>query len=96
MQNAITSIMRCMATVIVTPEARAEFNQLPLPIQKRVLAVFKRLEAWPDVSGAKPLRGKLAGNYRIRTGDYRIIFFYTKTRDTVTVWKIGYRGDIYD
>jgi mRNA-degrading endonuclease RelE of RelBE toxin-antitoxin system len=85
-----------MAMVVVTPEARTQFNLLPLPIQKRVLAVFKRLEYWPRVSGAKPLRGRLAGNFRIRSGDYRVIFYYTKPDDTVTVWKIGYRGDIYD
>jgi mRNA interferase RelE/StbE len=85
-----------MATVIVTPAARAEFNDLPLPVQPRVRAVFKRLENWPNVSGAKPLRGKLAGHFRIRTGDYRVIFYCTNSNDTVTVWKIGYRGDIYD
>jgi mRNA-degrading endonuclease RelE of RelBE toxin-antitoxin system len=46
------------------------------------------------VSGAKPLRGDLAGNFRIRTGDYRVIF---KVRhEAVFVWKIGYRGTIYD
>ena len=85
-----------MASVYVTPPAQADFNLLPLPIQRRVLAVFQRLENWPAVSGAKPLRGKLAGNFRIRTGDYRVIFTYTQATDTVTVWKIGYRGGIYD
>jgi len=46
------------------------------------------------VSGAKALRGNLAGNFRIRTGDYRVVF---RVRgETVIVWKIGYRGDIYD
>lgn len=94
--KAIGNIMPWMATVYVTPAAQAEFNRLPLPIQRRVLAVFQRLENWPAVSGAKPLRGKLAGNFRIRTGDYRVIVNYTKATDTVTVWKIGYRGGIYD
>src|SRR5436305_279135 len=28
----------------------------------------------PRVSGAKPLRGRLAGKYRLRTGDYRLQF----------------------
>jgi mRNA-degrading endonuclease RelE of RelBE toxin-antitoxin system len=49
-----------------------------------------------NASGAKALRGNLKGNFRIRTGDYRVIFRYTKAGDTITVWKIGYRGDIYD
>jgi len=40
------------------------------------------------------LRDNLAGNYRIRTGAYRVIFRVKV--DIVTVWRIGYRGGIYD
>ena len=84
----------CVARVLITPEAQEEFRELPLPIQGRVREVFVRLADWPAVSGAKPLRGNLAGSYRIRTGDYRVVFRVRGT--TVTVWKIGYRGDVYD
>jgi mRNA-degrading endonuclease RelE of RelBE toxin-antitoxin system len=83
-----------MAMVIVSLGAQAEFANLPLPIQYRMRGVFNRLEKWPAVSGAKPLRGNLSGNFRIRTGDYRVIF--RVEGDTVTVWKIGYRGGIYE
>ena len=85
-----------MAAVIITPAARADFDRLPLPIRPRVRTIFERLADWPSISGAKPLRGSLQGNYRIRTGDYRVIFFHAKSNDTITVTKIGYRGDIYD
>jgi mRNA-degrading endonuclease RelE of RelBE toxin-antitoxin system len=60
--------------VRITPEALTEYNDLPRGMQPRMMAVVRRLENWPGVSGAKPLRGALAGNWRIRTGDYRIIF----------------------
>jgi mRNA interferase RelE/StbE len=82
--------------VEVTPAAREQISHLPVPIQARVLDVIERLSKWPNVSGAKPLRGDLKGNFRVRTGDYRIIFSHAKAVDAVTVWKIGYRGDIYD
>ena len=85
-----------MARVELTPSARADFAVLPRPIQARVLAVFARLENWPNVSGAKPLRGALSGNWRIRTGDYGVVFYVSADDSTVTVWKIGYRGDVYD
>ena len=85
-----------MALVIVTPAAQSDFRELPVPIQFRVMAVFRRLESWPVVSGAKPLRGNLVGNYRIRTGDFRVIFRFEKATETVIVWKIGYRGGVYD
>lgn len=63
-------------------------------VQARVAAIVERLEKWPDVSGAKPLRGGLAGSYRVRTGDYRVAF--SVHDDVVRIWKIGYRGDVCD
>ena len=63
--------------------------------------MFVRLEKRPAVSGAKPLRGDLQGSFRVRTGDDRIVFKVAAaaTADDepiVTVWKVGYRGSVYD
>jgi mRNA interferase RelE/StbE len=85
-----------VVTVNVTEEANEQIADLPLPIQARMQAVIVRLANWPAVSGAKPLRGDLKGNFRIRTGDYRLIFRVSAAGDVLTVWKIGNRGDIYD
>ena len=63
-----------MITVVLTADAAKQIDGLTLTIQTRVLAVVNRLANWPAVSGAKPLRGTLAGRYRIRTGDYRVQF----------------------
>jgi mRNA-degrading endonuclease RelE of RelBE toxin-antitoxin system len=60
--------------VKTTPEADADIADLPVIILSRLEAIVDRLERWPDVSGAKPLRGDLAGCYRIRTGDWRVLF----------------------
>ena len=79
-----------MATVVLTPAATDELEQLSNPIHGRVL---RRLERWPDASGAKPLRGDLVGRYRLRTGDYRIQFHVAG--DVVTVEKIGHRDGFY-
>jgi mRNA-degrading endonuclease RelE of RelBE toxin-antitoxin system len=78
-----------MATVVLTPAATDELERLSNPIHARVLTLLVRLEQWPDVSGAKPLRGELAGRFRLRTGDYRIQFHVTG--DLVTVEKIAHR-----
>ena len=85
-----------MAHVIVAPGAQEEFRALPRVIQVRVSNIFERLQHWPSVSGAKPLRGTLQGNWRIRTGDFRVVFRVSADNGLVTVWKIGYRGDVYD
>ena len=86
--------MNCVARVILTTTAQQELERLPLAIRARVAKVLERLENWPHVSGAKPLRGKLAGHFRIRTGDYRVQF--AASGDDVTVEKIGHRDGFYD
>ncbi len=92
--------MRCschnlvMATVLYEREAAEQLDALPLTIKRRVLGVLERLAKWPAVSGAKPLRGELAGHYRMRTGDYRVQF--RVERDRVVVEKIGHRDRFYE
>lgn len=83
-----------MAEVILTPEAVRQFEELPKPIRTRMLRLFERLQHWPAVSGAIPLSGKLAGRWRLRTGDYRLQF--RAEGQTVTVEKIGHRDRFYE
>jgi mRNA-degrading endonuclease RelE of RelBE toxin-antitoxin system len=83
-----------MATVVITPEAQQQTLDLPKPVRARVYRLLERLTKWPRVSGAKPLRGDLAGRFRLRTGDYRAQFYVTG--DVVTVEKIAHREQFYD
>lgn len=83
-----------MAVVNLTAAAVGQFDQLPRPIRGRMLRLFERLEDWPDVSGAKPLTGDLAGCWRMRTGDYRRQF--RVAGETVFVETIGHRDRFYD
>ena len=83
-----------MATVFITPEAAEQLERLPKAIHARINRLRARLERWPQVSGAKALRGALAGWYRLRTGDYRVRF--RVEGETITVDKIGHRREFYD
>jgi mRNA interferase RelE/StbE len=83
-----------MATVDLKPAAADQLEQLTNPIHARVLRILVRLENWPQVSGAKPLSGQLAGRYRMRTGDYRVQFHVEG--DVVMVERIGHRDGFYD
>ena len=80
--------------VALTEGAEHQLEALPSDIKVRILKLLVRLSAWPLVSGAKPLRGVLAGQYRLRTGDYRVQFRVIE--DVVLVVKIGHRDRFYD
>lgn len=81
------------ATVEITPEALKQAEQLNEPIYSRVMSIVERLQEWPAVSGAKPLRHKLIGHYRMRTGDYRVQFRVSVNR--IVVEQIGHRDGFY-
>ncbi len=83
-----------MATVTVTPTARKELARLPKEVHCRIWKGLHRLKNWPQVGGVKALSGNLAGSFRLRIGEYRARF--SVKGDTVTVDKIGKRGDFYD
>jgi mRNA-degrading endonuclease RelE of RelBE toxin-antitoxin system len=46
------------------------------------------------VSAVKPLRGELAGQYRMRTGDYRLQF--RVAGENIVATKIGHRDGFYE
>ena len=84
-----------MPKVVLTPNpAAAQLDELPRKIQARVLKILERLEHWPTVSGAKALKGPLAGHFRMRTGDYRVQF--EPGVEEVMVGKIGHRDGFYE
>lgn len=83
-----------MARVTLTTTAASDLEGLPLVIHARVLKILERLADWPDVSGAKPLRGTLAGQHRVRTGDYRVQF--RVSGEDVIVLRIGHRDGFYE
>jgi mRNA-degrading endonuclease RelE of RelBE toxin-antitoxin system len=67
---------------------------LPVTMRARFDAVTTRLEAWPTVSGAKPLRGEWKGHYRIRMGDWRVIF--KPIRSDLIVVRVAHRSTVYE
>jgi mRNA-degrading endonuclease RelE of RelBE toxin-antitoxin system len=83
-----------MAKVILSDQTVKQLGELSNPILARVQAVLERLEKWPAVSGAKPLRGTLKGHFRIRTGDWRIVIWPAGA--DVGVARIDNRKDVYE
>ncbi|MGC8542234.1 MAG: type II toxin-antitoxin system RelE family toxin [Phycisphaerae bacterium] len=81
-----------MVSVVITPDAQEQFKGLPKAVRAKIIVVLERLAGWPEVSGVKPLRGEMSGSYRIRTGDYRVVF--RVHADAITVTRIGIRRDV--
>jgi mRNA interferase RelE/StbE len=61
----------------------------------RLLAAAEKLSADPRPPGCRKLAGT-SDRYRIRVGDYRIIYRVDDGKVTVLVLLIGHRREVYD
>jgi len=78
---------------IVRAAAR-ELAALPQPIRRRVGRAISGLAADPRPPGAKLLSGA-DRRWRVRVGDYRILYLIEDANSIVTVAKIGHRREVY-
>lgn len=78
--------------------AAREMRKLDRATQKRILAFLKeRVAARPDPrESGKPLRGTLAGLWRYRVGDWRLVCRIEDARVTVLVIRVAHRREVYD
>ena len=79
--------------VIVLPVAQREINHLSAATGRRVLARIAALAANPRPSGCIKLTDRDA--WRIRVGDYRVIYEIDDPTQTVTVAKVRHRREAY-
>ena len=76
------------------PAARRELRKLPPQIQKQIMPHIDALAANPRPSGVVKLENK-SELYRVRSGDYRIVYIIQDDALIVLVVKIAKRGDVY-
>ncbi|WP_427134922.1 type II toxin-antitoxin system RelE family toxin [Pseudarthrobacter sp. S9] len=80
--------------VQVAPAAVRQLRKLSPDPRRRIQAAIELLAETPRPPGAKKLSGS-SGDWRVRTGDYRIIYEIQDARLIVLVVAVGHRRDIY-
>ncbi|MBB1482874.1 type II toxin-antitoxin system RelE/ParE family toxin [Tessaracoccus sp. MC1865] len=79
----------------VAPAAVRQLRKLDRVAQRRVQAAIELLASEPRPGGAKKLVGG-DGEWRVRTGDYRIVYEIHDNVLLVLVVAVGHRRDIYE
>jgi len=82
-------------TIETTPAAEKQLAKLPKDVASRIADAIERLAVHPFPPGSKPLQGADKGAYRIRIGDYRVLYEVYRKRLVVLVIKVGNRRDVY-
>jgi mRNA interferase RelE/StbE len=74
--------------------AERALGKLPRKDLERVVAKVAALAAEPRPQGVEKIQGR-EHRFRIRSGDYRVVYDIDDARRVVTVLAIGHRRDIY-
>jgi mRNA interferase RelE/StbE len=78
--------------------AEKQYLKLDRKTRQRIKAALIELEKesnLPLSGDVRALTGKLHGDYRLRVGDWRVLFTMEKERKTIHVYAILPRGDAY-
>jgi mRNA interferase RelE/StbE len=81
-------------TIVITKTAQRQLDKLADHLANPLLDAISGLAHNPRPHGYKKLKGR--DGYRIRSGDYRIIYEILDKKLTVEVITVGHRKDGYD
>jgi mRNA interferase RelE/StbE len=80
-------------TVRLRPSADRTLGRLPRELQGRILSKLDQLAENPHLPGTEKLHGE--PGYRVRVGDYRIVYDILHQEVTILVIRIGHRREVY-
>ena len=81
--------------VIIQDSVQKELKQLPQVELRKIQKTILSLAQNPFPNGCIKLEGTKEKLYRIRKGDYRIIYTVNHNIVTITILKIAHRRDVY-
>ena len=80
--------------ITLSPMAARQLRKLDAQVRRRIQAALDLLAEQPRPPAAIRLVGG-AGEWRVRTGDYRIVYEIEDDRLLILVLRIGHRREVY-
>ena len=80
--------------VLIDTRAARELEALPKPVVARLDTVILSLMTNPRPPGTKKLKGKLEEGWRVRVGNYRVLYRIDDEDHEVRIYHIGHRREI--
>ena len=84
-----------MYKLSIKPSAGKEIERLSTPLIARIVKEIEDLAVTPRPPGCRKLKGG-DGEWRVRVGDYRIIYKIYDQESLVEVTKVKHRSSVYD
>lgn len=80
-------------SLLVKASAAKEVDALPSKDRRRLVERIRALADEPRPPGCQKLSGH--DKYRLRQGDYRVVYLVDDAAREVTIFKVGHRREVY-
>ena len=81
--------------VLISKTARKQLAALPVLVHDKIIENISELSTSPRPAGCKKMKGQ-KNVWRIRVGNYRVIYEIEDKIPHIMIIAIGHRKDIYD
>ena len=81
--------------ITLSPMAARQLRKFDAQVRRRIQAALDLLAEQPRPPSATRLVGG-AGEWRVRTGDYRIVYEIADQQLLILVLRIGHRREVYE
>ncbi|MDP2388518.1 MAG: type II toxin-antitoxin system RelE/ParE family toxin [Bacteroidota bacterium] len=85
-----------MYKIEITKHALKEILSLPTKTSKLISKTIENLASNPRPQGCKKLKGEKEYLWRVRVGDYRVIYDIQDKVEIIEIRKVGHRKHIYE
>lgn len=80
--------------MVFTKSALRRLNRVSAEVRARMAEAIEQLGSNPRPAGCVKLKGR--AEWRLRVGDYRVLYRIDDEKLIVTVVDAGHRSDVYD
>ena len=84
-----------MYQIIILPKAIDDLSRIDKATAKRIIDKLTWLSENFEIITPIPLVSSFSGFYKLRVGDWRVLYETNREQNIITVHKIGHRKEIY-
>ena len=85
-----------MFRLVYAKRVNKDLRGIPNVNLARIRAAVEELVDFPDIASIRLLKHHSIADYRMRVGDYRVLFDVDWERREIQILKIGHRRNVYD
>lgn len=84
-----------MYEILVLEEADSDLERIDRLVARRIVRRIQWLAEYFDDIKPEQLTGKLSGFFKLRVGNYRVIYRVIQSENLIAIHRVGHRREVY-